>query len=146
MENGASDDMTPSPGLKFAKSRVKTLSNIAGRTELNFARATRQQARRITTQAVKSGRALTASGGNVQAFKQGIENMARMKGATNEQMLAIKEMDAEKLDKMWNDNEAVFDLFFDYEGFEDSPLGITRKYSDYAEIDELIETYAKYFS
>ena len=81
-------------------------------------------------------------------FGKSVRNMAKLSIGQDPMLAAkINMMDAEKLWQMYQDNEMIFDVYFDYGGVSDTDKGRTGNRQTAANAQALIDSYeAKYGS
>lgn len=80
------------------------------------------------------------SNSEAKSFKRGVVNMGVVKQAGRANQVKLRNMDADKLLKLYNDNPTMFDLYFAYEG--------EANYQEYDEgetdiLEHVIEMYEK---
>lgn len=123
-----------------SRAKVRTES---GRYQLeNAAKArkiARQKTKRQTARPSLPGYTIDVTRG--QQLKKGIENLALASDdITEEQLAKIKKMDPIKLDAMYQRNDLIFEVYFQYSNSENGELSNKSRDADF-----LIEQYERYY-
>lgn len=123
-----------------SRAKVRTAS---GRYELESAakarKVARQNTKRQTARPSLPGYTIDVTRG--QQLKKGIENLALASDdITEEQLAKLKKMDPIKLDAMYQRNDLIFEVYFQYSNSENGELSNKSRDADF-----LIEQYERYY-
>ncbi len=137
----------PKRQVKTTTARATVQTEIENRVALVNKKAAMSSARGATTKALN--RNLQYMGGDLirgENLKSGILGMAAKANVPAEKYAKLKRMDEGYLDSMYQSNQFVFDVYFNYGNVgveEDGAMNYVDKNSD---IDFLIETYERSFN
>ena len=136
------------PGISRAKVSVESRK---GRQVLIAPKITRAAARARTTQIVKGGyksipMQTVWQGRKGESLKRGVLGMAQTVQVDAETYAKLEAMDPYKLAKMYEDNDLIFEVFFNYEGINTTSQGIfVNEGAKDEDIKLLIESYDRLF-
>lgn len=136
------------PGISRAKVSVESRK---GRQVLIAPKITRAAARARTTQIVKGGyksipMQTVWQGRKGESLKKGVLGMAQTVQVDAETYAKLEAMDPYKLAKMYEDNDLIFEVFFNYEGINTTSQGIfVNEGAKDEDIKLLIESYGRLF-
>lgn len=137
-----------SKGIARAKVAVESRKN---RSVLIAPKITRAAARSRTTQLVKGHYKTVAmqtvwQGRKGENLKKGILGMAQTLQVDAATYGKLENMDAYKLAKMYEDNDLIFEVFFQYEGINTTGQGVfVTEGAKSADVELLIESYNRLF-
>lgn len=137
----------PKRNVKTTTARAAVQTEIENRVALVNKKAAMSSARGATTKALN--RNLQYMGGDLirgENLKSGILGMAAKANVPAEKFAKLKRMDEGYLDSMYQSNQFVFDVYFDYGSVEKGPDGAniyTAGKQD--DIDFLIEQYERMY-
>lgn len=132
-----------------SKTRAK-FTDEQGRYRLQYANLTRQAARARSTQLIRSGmanRPVTSQEGGA-SLKNGILAMGRRGHVDAETMQKLENMDEDKLANLYNNNDFVFEVYFQYDTVihtKDREIIVTEG-GKQRDADFLIEQYEKVYN
>lgn len=135
-------------GITRAKVQVESRK---GRSVLIAPKITRATARARTTQLVKGHYRSTPmqtvwQGKKGEGLKAGILGMAQTIQVDAETYAKLESMDPYKLARMYEDNDLIFEAYFQYEGINTSGQGITiNERAKTEDVKLLIESYDRLF-
>lgn len=134
----------------LARAKV-TVESRKGRQVLIAPKVTRAAARARTTQIVKGGYPTIKMqsawmGRKGEGLKKGILGMAQTLQVDAETYAKLESMDAYKLARMYEDNDLVFEAFFQYEGINTTSQGVfVNEGAKDEDVALLIESYDRLF-
>ena len=136
-------------GIARAKVNVESRK---GRQVLIAPQVTRAAARAKTTQIVKGGYKTVAmrsvwQGKKGEGLKKGILGMAQTLQVDASTYAKLESMDAYKLARMYEDNDLIFEAFFQYEGINTTSQGVfVNESAKDEDVKLLIESYDRLFT
>ena len=119
------------------------------RKRLIMSDAARSQARRKQTILLERDTDIQASGVKTRgdALKEGVISMADVSLIPDSVVDKLKKMDPQKLDALYQNNDIIFEVYFDYGGIEKSENGanIVNQEKKLSDANFLIEQYERTF-
>lgn len=135
---------------KISRAKV-AVESLKRRQVLIAPKIARAEARRRTTQIVKGGykgipMQTVWQGRKGEGLKKGILGMAQTVQVDAETYAKLEAMDPYKLAKMYEENDLIFEIFFQYEGINTASQGIfVNEGAKDEDIKLLIESYDRLF-
>lgn len=135
----------------IARAKV-TVESRKGRQVLIAPQVTRAAARAKTTQLVKGSYKTVKMqsawmGRKGEGLKKGILGMAQTLQVDAATYAKLESMDAYKLARMYEDNDLIFEAFFQYEGINTTSQGVfVNEGAKDEDVKLLIESYDRLFS
>jgi len=117
--------------------------NPGGRFILLDKSLAKSSAKQMITKGIKRGNFQVVMGNDDQALKFSVERMGETVGADADQMDKLRKMDAEKLNALYDNNDLVFDVFFNYEGVTDHGDFKTVSQDKKSDIDFFVQQYER---
>lgn len=99
-------------------------AEVKGRSELQYSKKTKQAAKARQTRLINAD-VLRPAKSSVEGeqLKKGIEGMGHRAALDDERMEKLERMDPDKLKSMYDSNELLFEVFFNYGGIKETEYG-----------------------